>query len=91
MSEVNYAISYLKGTALDWFEPGLMSDIPPTWIPNYSEFTSKLKWNFGPHDHEGDAENELEALWMKDNQWMVKYLIDFNHLAARVTWGNSAL
>ena len=90
-SKVNYMISYLKGTALDWFEPGLMSDDPPDWISNYSEFTSKLKRNFRPHDPKGDAENELEALWMKDNQRMVKYLVDFNHLAAWVTWGDSAL
>ena len=90
-SKVNYAISYLKGTALDWFEPGLMSDDPLEWISNYSEFTSKLKCNFGPHDPEGDTENELEALWMKDNQWTVKYLVDFNRLTARVTWGDSAL
>ena len=76
---------------LDWFKPGLMSDDPPDWISNYSEFTSKLKRNFGLHDPEGDVENELEALRMKDNQWMVKYLVDFNHLAARVTWGDSAL
>ena len=90
-SKVNYAISYLKGTALDWFEPGLMSDDPPDWTSNYSEFTSELKRNFGPHDPEGDAENELKALRMKDNQRMVKYLVDFNRLAARVTWGDSAL
>ena len=76
---------------LDWFKPGLMSDDPLDWISNYSEFTSKLKRNFGLHDPEGDAENELEALRMKDNQWMVKYLVDFNRLAARVTWGDSAL
>ena len=68
-----------------------MSDDPPVWISDYSEFTSELKQNFGPHDPEGDAENELEALRMKDNQRMVKYLVDFNRLAARVTWGDSAL
>ena len=59
-----------------------MSDNSLDWISNYSEFTSKLKHNFRLHDPEGDVENELEALWMKDNQWMVKYLVDFNHLAA---------
>ena len=90
-SKVNYTISYLKGTTLDWFEPGLMSDDPPDWISNYSKFTSELKCNFRPHDPEGDAENELEAVWMKDNQWMVKYLVDFNCLTAQVTWGDSAL
>ena len=65
-----------------------MSDDPLDWISNYSEFTSKLKRNFRP---QGDMENELKALWMKDDQWMVKYLVDFNHLAAWVTWGDSAL
>ena len=68
-----------------------MSDDPPDWIPNYSKFTSELKHNFGPHDPKGDVENELKALWMKDNKRMVKYLVDFNHLAAQVTWGDSAL
>ena len=68
-----------------------MSDDPLDWISNYSEFTSKLKCNFRPHNPKGDMENALKALWMKDNQWMVKYLVDFNHLAARVTWGDSTL
>ena len=68
-----------------------MRDDPPDWISNYSEFTSELKHNFRPHNPKGDAENELKALRMKDNQWMVKYLVDFNRLAARVTWGDSAL
>ena len=81
-SKVNYMISYLKGTTLDWFKPGLMSDDPPDWISNYSEFTSELKCNFGLYDPKGDAENELKALWMKDNQWMVKYLVDFDYLTA---------
>ena len=66
-SKVNYAISYLKGTTLDWFEPGLMSDDPLDWISNYSKFTSELKCNFGPHNPKGDVENELKSLWMKNN------------------------
>ena len=73
-SRVDYMISYLKGTVLDWFEPRLMSDNPPNWISNYSKFTSELK-----------------ALWIKDNQRMVKYLDDFNCLAAWVTQGDSTL
>ena len=68
-----------------------MSDNPPDWISNYSEFTSELKCNFGPHNPKGDMDNELEALWMKDNQRMVKYLVDFNCLTAWVTWGDSTL
>ena len=28
---------------------------------------------------------------MRDNQRIMKYLVDFNHLAAHVQWGNAAL
>ena len=59
-----------------------MSDNPLDWISNYSEFTSELKHNFGLHNPKGDAENELKALRMKENQQMVKYLVDFNRLTA---------
>ena len=59
-----------------------MGDNPLDWISNYSKFTSKLKCNFGPHNLKGDVENELKALGMGDNQWMVKYLVDFNCLTA---------
>ena len=31
-SKVNYVISYLKGTALDWFKHRLMGDNPLDWI-----------------------------------------------------------
>ena len=68
-----------------------MSDNPPDWISNYPKFTSKLKCNFRLHNPKGDMENELKALQMKDNQWIVKYLVDFNHLTTWVTWGDSAL
>lgn len=90
-AKVNYALSYLKGTALDWFEPELMSDKTPDWLNDFTKFSNELRNNFGPHDLERDMEDKLESLWMKDNQQMVKYLVDFNRLTARVTWGKSAL
>ena len=70
-------LSYLKGTVLDWFEPSLTSGESPPWLDNYSDFIRELKNNFGPHDPEADLEN----LKMCDNQRIVKYLVDFNHLA----------
>ena len=90
-AKVTFALSYLKGTALDWFEPSLTSGESPPWLDDYSEFIAELKNNFGPHDPEGEAEAELENLRMRDNQHIVKYLVDFNRLAARVQWGDSAL
>jgi len=86
-----YALSYLKGTALDWFEPGLLRPNPPDWLDDFDDFISELQNNFRPHDPEGKAEAELENLHMRENQQVTKYLVDFNRLAARVQWGDAAL
>jgi len=84
-AKVNFAISYLKGAALEWFEPGLIDTglnrqvrDAPEWINNYEEFTMELRSFFGPHDPVGEAETELENLRMKDGQRITKYLMEFN-------------
>ncbi|KAG6325762.1 hypothetical protein ID866_13327 [Astraeus odoratus] len=51
--KVSFALSFLKGIALAWFEPDLLNAIPdaePTWADDYSEFVIELTTNFGPHD-----------------------------------------
>ncbi|MGH7239371.1 MAG: DUF4939 domain-containing protein, partial [Candidatus Saccharimonadales bacterium] len=68
-AKVNFALSYLKGTALQWFEPAFLDadeDIP--WKEDYKEFVTELQTNFGPYDPVGDAEAEIENLRMRDNQ-----------------------
>ena len=89
--KVTFTLSYLKDTTLDWFEPSLTSGESPPWLDDYSDFVRELKNNFGPHDPEGEAEANLENLKMRDNQRIVKYLVNFNHLAACVQWGDAAL
>ena len=54
-------------------------------------FVSELWNNFGLHDPEGEAEASLENLRMRKNQWMTKYLVEFNWLAACVQWGDTPL
>jgi hypothetical protein len=96
-AKVNYALSYLKGNALEWFEPTLFrvqyDSIfqPPLWYSDYSAFVSELQINFGPHDPVGDAEAELEILEMRDNQRISKYLVEFNKLSSLVEWNSAAL
>ena len=90
-AKITYTLSYLKGTALDWFEPSLTSRDNVSWLSNYSKFVSKLRSHFGPFDPEGEAEAKLENLCMCNNQRITKYLVKFNRLAARVQWGNAAL
>jgi len=77
--KVNYSLSFLKGTALNYFEPYLTDDPTnePTWLNDYELFNEELLINFGPYDMMADAEVELEQLVMKDNHKATKFFIDF--------------
>ncbi|KAG6327173.1 hypothetical protein ID866_11916, partial [Astraeus odoratus] len=84
---VGFALSFLKGIALAWFEPDLLNATPgiePAWANNYSEFVIELTTNFGPHNPVGDAEHQLNNLLMKDSSHINKYIIKFNCLATQV-------
>ena len=84
-------LSFLHGTALDWFEPMLTSGRYALWLTDYSAFVFELRNNFGPHYPEGEAEAGLENLRMRDTQQITKYLVEFNRLAAQVQWGDTPL
>ena len=94
-AKVIYAQSYLKGMALNWFEPELLLGNPqfcPLWMDDYSKFTQELQANFGPHDPVGDAEHCLDNLSMSDNHKITKYVIKFNCHASQVHgYGEGAL
>jgi hypothetical protein len=94
-AKVNFAQSYLKGMALEWFEPDLLSDelsSHPDWMDDYSKFMLELQTNFGPHDPSGDAKMQLEQLNMRKGQRINKYIVEFQRLASQVRgWGDGAL
>ena len=50
--KVRYTISYLKGAALDWFEPVIMGELEevPDWLHDYPAFVQELTDHFGPYD-----------------------------------------
>jgi len=86
-AKVNFAQSHLKGMALKWFEPNLLSDELSShldWMDDYSEFMLELQMNFGPHDPSGDAEMQLEQLNMRKGQRINKYILEFQRLASQV-------
>ncbi|KAG6326344.1 hypothetical protein ID866_12745, partial [Astraeus odoratus] len=93
--KVSFALSFLKGIALAWFEPDLLDAIPgtdPAWADDYSEFVIELTTNFGPHDPVSDAEHQLDNLLMKDGSRINKYIIEFNRLTTQVRgYGEGAL
>ena len=90
---VTFALSYLRGTAAQWFEPQLLnlSQVRPRWLDRWPLFEAELSDNFGPVDPVADAEAELNNLVMHDHHKLMKYNVAFNRLAARVQWGDAAL
>lgn len=92
-SKINYAISYLTGTALGWFEPEILtpSPDPPLWTLSYDVFVKELEANFGPHDPTGTAEDEIETLRMRDSDKILHYNVKFNNLASVIGWDVNAL
>ena len=61
---VNFALTYLKGSALEWFEPHIIEpalyDDEPDWLYAWPSFVSELRTNFGTIDPRREAEEELE-------------------------------
>jgi hypothetical protein len=81
-SKVNYILSFLKGTALDWLQPDLLKiqegGDPLSWFDDYPSFVMQLCTNFRPHDPIGDVEANIESLHMCDTQCITKYVVKFN-------------
>ena len=75
-ANVTFVLTYLHGTALDFFEPAL-SGLDNDWFA----FVRILHTQFGPIDPTADAEDSIDNLKMWDNQCILKYNIDFNRLA----------
>ena len=84
-------LSYLKGSALDCFKPGLLDPIEPTWCSDFDLFSDKLEANLGTFDPIGEAKAELEGLHMQENHQAMKYFIKFMQLSSHVYWGEAAL
>jgi hypothetical protein len=94
--KVLFAVSYLRGAALDWFEPDILRahrpGREPRWMNDWTRFVGELERNFGPRDPVGEAEEQLFNLTMKDGHSIGKYIIEFNRSAGRVNnYGEGAL
>ncbi|KIM52647.1 hypothetical protein SCLCIDRAFT_45041, partial [Scleroderma citrinum Foug A] len=79
-AKVTFVQSYLKGIALEWFEPDLLNSgnprACPIWMDNYQQFVQELQSNFGLHNPVRDVEHQLDNLSMKDRQKINKYVVD---------------
>ena len=81
-AKVTFAQSYLKGMALEWFEPDLLGmedpDACPLWMTSWREFVIELQTTFGPHNPVANAEHQLDHLHMKDTHRVNCYVVNFN-------------
>ena len=84
-------LSYLKGSALDCFEPALLNPNKPIWLSDLTLFIEELKINFRTQDPVGEAEAELEGFRMHESHQVTKYFIKFQQLSTRIEWGDAAL
>src|ERR1700726_5116963 len=89
--KINYVLSYLRGFALEWFEPMILDGEDHPVLSNYKLFTAQLTENFGPYNAIREAEFELECLQMREDQKLTKYTISFNRFAAIVHWDKYTL
>src|SRR5260370_20648793 len=93
-AKVFFTISYLKKSALEWFEQGILEDDltqAPEWRSSWTEFVKELQTHFGPTNPIGTVEVELQHLTMTSGAHLSKYLVMFNTLASRVEWGDMVL
>ena len=56
----------------------------PLWMDNFTEFVLELQTNFRPHDPVGHAEHQVNHLFMKDGQRIMKYVVEFNRIASHI-------
>ena len=86
-----YALSYLTGPALSWFEPGLFTLSLPAWVHHWDLFCTELESNFGPFDLVGEAKAKIKTLVMAEGSRSAMYFVEFNRLSSRIQWGDYAL
>ena len=92
--KVNYTLSYLTSSAREWFEPDILDpnlNALPAWNQSFSALVQELQDQFGLYDAEGEAEEKIGSLRMKENDQIRKYNIRFNTLASMVNWDANAL
>ena len=90
-AKVTYALSFLTGPALSWFEPTLFDPSPPTWVNNWDLFHTELESNFGLFDPVGEAKAEIKMLVMAEGSCSTMYFVEFNCLVSCIQWDDHTL
>jgi hypothetical protein len=92
-AKVQYTISYLTGTALQYCEPAILGELhpEPAWLGNWELFKAKLEFSFRPFNNAAQAKIKLEKIVMKEHHKAVRYFIDFTTASTQTRWNDAAL
>ncbi|KAJ3926424.1 MAG: hypothetical protein NXY57DRAFT_1113127 [Lentinula lateritia] len=73
---VDYTLSYLSESAKEWFVPDILDpdlNSLPAWTSSFKALVKELQDNFGVYDAQGEAEDSLGNLKMKETKNIRKY------------------
>ena len=82
--KITYAVSWLKGTALRWYEPNLLlhdHDLPQFTL-HWDTFKETLQATFGEPDPINSATQKLDNLCMINHHHITTYNVEFNEYSA---------
>jgi len=92
---VYFAISFLRGAALDYFEPFINEPDPEAddydFLDDWNAFVQKLTNLFGSYSPEDDDEDAIASISFPDNGKATKYFIDFAKYQTRIKWDDQSL
>jgi Domain of unknown function (DUF4939) len=93
---IYFAISYLRGPALEYFEPFIISPSKSRaktydFLTKWDTFVQKLTNQFGSYSPEDDDEDALTSIPFPDDGKATRYFIEFAKYESRVDWDDRAL
>jgi len=92
--KIYFAISYLRGIALDYFEPYINEPDPTQsldFLEDWSAFVQKLSNIFGSYSPEDDDEDAIVAIPFPNDEKAVNYFIYFAKYQNRIRWDDCSL
>jgi len=92
--KIYFAISYLRGIALDCFEPYINEPDPTQsldFLEDWLAFVQKLSNIFGSYSPEDDDEDAIVAISFPNDEKAVNYFIHFAKYQNRIRWDDRSL